>query len=461
MTHEQTALWHRIRDFNFDAENASQTYSKRLARERGWTPVYTGRVIDEYRKFAFLAVAAGHGVSPSKAVDEAWHLHLLYTRNYWEHFCPLALGRLLHHQPSNGNTEEDMKFQNWYEQTLASYEQFFGEKPPADIWPTGPAPKRKRWLPWLAVLPLILAGCDQPSNPLDWRGPEFLKLFFCLYLVCAGLAILIRFLLRTPGDGPPAQDWQLDPVEMATLNGGSGLAFATTITQLVADGSLAVDAKTGRMRAASSGGAGTETLPRAILNLAATEGGLLYGTVRKRVSPLLKEVEASLRKRGLWVPEDNVMSVRWLPLVIASLPIPLAIAKMFVGMERGKPIGFLIIGCVFASALNLFFLLNPTRSRYGEKVLADLRNQNSGLRQIGRQSQAEPMELAGGMALFGFAAMAGSPYDEMHATMRRNEAAASAGGDFSSSATGCGSSGGDGGGGGGGGGCGGCGGGGD
>ena len=61
----------------------------RLASENGWSREYAVRVMQEYRRFAFLAVAAGHPVSPSDAVDQAWHLHLVYTRSYWDEFCAI------------------------------------------------------------------------------------------------------------------------------------------------------------------------------------------------------------------------------------------------------------------------------------------------------------------------------------------------------------------------------------
>jgi hypothetical protein len=93
------------------------------------------RVFEEYRRFAFLAVVAGHPVTPSDAVDQAWHLHLLYTRSYWEDFCPHVLQRPLHHHPTAGGPRERVKFQGWYRSTLASYRRYFGSEPPVDIWP--------------------------------------------------------------------------------------------------------------------------------------------------------------------------------------------------------------------------------------------------------------------------------------------------------------------------------------
>ncbi|MFN7741158.1 MAG: glycine-rich domain-containing protein [Cyanobacteriota bacterium] len=59
-------------------------------------------MLGEYRRFLFLAMQAGHPVSPSRPVDLAWHQHLLDTRSYWQEFCPRVLGRPLHHTPSRG-----------------------------------------------------------------------------------------------------------------------------------------------------------------------------------------------------------------------------------------------------------------------------------------------------------------------------------------------------------------------
>ena len=67
-------------------------------------------MISEYRRFVFLALAAGHPVTPSDQVDQAWHLHLLYTNSYWNRFCGETLGRRLHHGPTQGGASERDKF---------------------------------------------------------------------------------------------------------------------------------------------------------------------------------------------------------------------------------------------------------------------------------------------------------------------------------------------------------------
>jgi hypothetical protein len=125
----------RIRAFAFDEADAAFPFVVRLARENRWSRAYAERAIEEYRRFMLLAVAAGHPVTPSDQVDQVWHLHLLYTRSYWEAFCGGVLGQPIHHGPTRGGRQESVKFHAWYERTLDSYRRIFGEPPPADIWP--------------------------------------------------------------------------------------------------------------------------------------------------------------------------------------------------------------------------------------------------------------------------------------------------------------------------------------
>jgi hypothetical protein len=82
-------------------------------------------------------MVAGHPVTPSDQVDQAWHLHLLYTRDYWGAFTEL-LPRPLHHGPTLGGATEGRKFSDWYSKTLHSYSywRLFGAHPPIDVWPS-------------------------------------------------------------------------------------------------------------------------------------------------------------------------------------------------------------------------------------------------------------------------------------------------------------------------------------
>ena len=141
MTGEQRELLERIEAVELDQGGASLPFSARLARDNGWSAGYADRVVAEYRRFVFLAAVAGHPVTPSDEVDQAWHLHLVYTHSYWDDLCGSVLGFPLHHGPTVGGAAEGAKFTDWYERTLDSYRRLFGAEPPVDIWP----PSRRRF----------------------------------------------------------------------------------------------------------------------------------------------------------------------------------------------------------------------------------------------------------------------------------------------------------------------------
>jgi hypothetical protein len=136
VTATDSALWHRIAAHEIGPADASLTFAARLARENRWSAAHAERVIGEYRRFCYLAMTAGHQVTPSDAVDQAWHLHLTYSRDYWEVFCPAVLAAPLHHGPTQGGPVERTRYYRQYADTLAAYEAAFGEAAPADIWPS-------------------------------------------------------------------------------------------------------------------------------------------------------------------------------------------------------------------------------------------------------------------------------------------------------------------------------------
>lgn len=208
-------LWKRIQDFQLDEPGAAIKFSDKLAAQQKWTASYTKRVIEEYRRFLFLCCVAPKGASPSKAVDEAWHLHLTYTQSYWIQLCKETLGKDIHHFPSKGGTQENHKHDTWYKETLSFYRIAFGTAAPKDIWPspvtttiltqhsTGTLEKQTL-LAVLAVmlLPfLYIVWTYNQSNPFAISGPHFVA-FYAL-LVAAGL---ISFVLLQRATNRSAND---------------------------------------------------------------------------------------------------------------------------------------------------------------------------------------------------------------------------------------------------------------
>jgi len=167
-------LWNRICAHQIGPPGAALSFTARLARENRWTADYAARVVEEYRRFAYLACTCAHEVTPSDQVDQAWHLHLTYSRDYWQVFCPQVLGRDLHHGPTDGGAAEGARYFEQYARTLRSYEAQFGA-PPATIW----SPARLRFglhTRAFRVMP------DVVLLHVGWRGR--------LMLIAAALALI-------------------------------------------------------------------------------------------------------------------------------------------------------------------------------------------------------------------------------------------------------------------------------
>ena len=128
-------LWQRLAAHDIGPRDAVLSFTARLARENRWSEEFAERVVLEYKRFCYLAKTAGHEVTPSDAVDQVWHLHLTYSRDYWQVFCPEVLEAELHHGPTAGGQVERSRYYAQYAATLKSYEEAFGTPPPADIWP--------------------------------------------------------------------------------------------------------------------------------------------------------------------------------------------------------------------------------------------------------------------------------------------------------------------------------------
>lgn len=218
MDERQANLRSQLESFVIGPAGSSLTFERRLARENGWPGPYAARVAAEYKRFIFLMAEAGHPVTPSEQVDQAWHLHMVYTRSYWTDLCERIVGRPLHHTPTEGGSSEERKFEQWYIRTLDTYRQFFGQEPPADIWPpvevrfgtpparwvsTGdhwivPKPRAKRWGTIAACVAsaVALGGC---SLLLGNGGDEVV--ITVVLIVALTIAVAAAFINRRSGSG--------------------------------------------------------------------------------------------------------------------------------------------------------------------------------------------------------------------------------------------------------------------
>ncbi|MDJ0546032.1 MAG: TIGR04222 domain-containing membrane protein [Microcystis sp. M53601_WE4] len=493
MNFQQTELYKRIQAFALDRPDSQLSFSQRLAKDNGWSLGYTQRAIEEYKKFIFLAVAAGHPVTPSDQIDQVWHLHLTYTRLYWQEFCPKILQTTLHHEPTRGGSSEQLKFGSWYSKTLESYEQFFGHIPPIDIWPK---PKdrfgrdlhfirintQQSWVlskpnftvsfkpqlrkigifTFLAFLSLMITGCQiisQIPNPINFTGSEFLTFYIFLGVMGIALAAWLRFSLCLVSANTKQQP-DLNTYEIAFLAGGNDRLIMAAIASLVKQGYVEVLKEkspfgrtqsklvvTGKIDAIA------DPVEKAVAqDILATDGAIEQVFQKSKV--MKDSIRSRLEQLGLFLSDAQAFKAQIYPSLIVVILLGIGFCKMAVGISRDKPVGLLLI-CIFGLlVLGARFFVKPQRSRYGEIIFNDLTNRLQPL----KTANSSDSELVLAVALFGATVlMADMALADLY-QMLTPTAAASSGSDGSSDGGSGGSDGSsDGGSGGGCGGCGGCG----
>lgn len=107
----------------------SPDFVQRVMKENLWTESYTLRVIEEYKRFLWLARSMS--VAPSYEIDQVWHTHILFSEDYTS-VCKKLFGKYLHHRPESKSSPKKCDIDP-YILTLAAYELEFGNYP-KDIW---------------------------------------------------------------------------------------------------------------------------------------------------------------------------------------------------------------------------------------------------------------------------------------------------------------------------------------
>jgi uncharacterized protein (TIGR04222 family) len=169
-----------------------------------------------------------------------------------------------------------------------------------------------------------------------------------------------------------------------------------------------------------------------------------------------EQLEESLRKRGLLTGNASyAFAARAYSFLIMLAVCGVGIAKVNVGVSRGKPVGFLVAMLIIPCLLTIWFLIRPRVTATARSWLKNQARARAGLKGEVGAAFRSPESIAIGTALFGAAALSGAELLPLKTAWQTNR--------VELGASGCGTAGCGGGGcgGGGGGGCGGCGGGGD
>lgn len=400
MTPNQRELWEKVSHYSFDDPKAAYPFTERLAKENGWNLGYALRVVEEYRRFAFLAVTAGHPVSPSDAVDQAWHLHQLYSDSYWDDFNAEVLGKTLSHQPTKGGEEETEKFARWYDRTLESYVRLFGQQPPIDIWPlpktvevSKPHYTRvnhaENWVVekssvkavafliclWICTFGGLMAigALVTGDSLLNLKSRDFLGFYistaFVLFVFVLALVSKLRG-VEAPVHTPDPSI--LDPYVLACLNGGPKLAVFAAIAKLFNEGKLRRDSGSDTLSADRAYVVNGHPLEMRLHEHALTMGrgcspAALCKAAELQTAMLVNELE----DRHLWLTDGQYQRMRGIVAGILSALVTMGFIKILVGASRGKPVFFLVLLTLITGLLSFYYVLKLSRrTSLGNEVLS-------------------------------------------------------------------------------------------
>ena len=413
MNEAAQTLYLSIQAYSLDKVGASLSFSRRLARENNWTKEYSQRVIGEYKKFILLAMVSGHEVSPSDSVDQVWHLHLTYTRDYWNEFCEKILGTPLHHGPTRGGQTEQQKYWQMYQQTLNSYEQLFKEKPPLDIWPMPeqrfgrdlhfvrvnterywfmPKPtwswlRKKRQtiqLPLLLLLSVVISGCAAVSpllitamavGELIWHN-DFMTLSPNTFLgFYAGTFLALLHITRALNNyrsrqfqpPTPAIQVRLSTEQLAYLAGGSKRVIETALVALLEQRAVQLNEDNMTFELVDS------YQPQSLVEQAIIEA---INNGRNEIPALFAAVQHStidirdhLITLRLWVGTEYLkIGLLFIPLLLLGL------ARLKLDLSSGYPV-FPLMALLILTVITPFMFKDKKCTAYGAAVLQDLKKE--------------------------------------------------------------------------------------
>lgn len=133
-------------------------------------------------------------------------------------------------------------------------------------------------------------------------------------------------------------------------------------------------------------------------------GEATLSTAWNAARPHAARIATKLEKKGLLANSASRFLARWIPMAILGSVFVLGACKVWVGVMRGKPVGFLIVlSCVTFFAL-ILFAVRPWRNQQGNRELRKLMKQHRKIKKSGNLPSSES-KLLMQWSLYGMSAM--------------------------------------------------------
>ncbi|HTU12960.1 MAG TPA: TIGR04222 domain-containing membrane protein [Allosphingosinicella sp.] len=238
-------------------------------------------------------------------------------------------------------------------------------------------------------------------GPFDLTGGPFLILYGCLFILAVAASLIIPRRLRPEGRWREVTD--LD--QLAWLAGGRARFADALVARMLAGRALKL---TGRnLFSMDRREAAATPAERSLLAL---EPPVRWSAISRTLRDYAEPLERKLEQQGLVMTRGQQRDIAFW----ATLPLLMLLAfgatKWVVGDLRERPIGFLTAALIVTALLAIarYFTVDR-RTKAGLAALDAARTGKSRL----RRAPTTP-EIGLAVALFGTAALAGSPFEPFH-----------------------------------------------
>ncbi len=252
-------------------------------------------------------------------------------------------------------------------------------------------------------------------NPLEWSGSQFL-MGYSLFLVVAFVAARVcQYMMRDPSGTPSPSELKLHPYEVAALQ-NLDTVTQTAVASLVRDGHLRIE--DGDLHIVSEPPSNAHRLEQAVYRKVKYDEGSTPTELHAAVKVEMNALERALHQRGFLVAPEQAQRLKWISLFLFTAALGVGVLKVFIGIGRDRPVGFLVfllLVATFAGYSALVNSANSRRSRRGDAALKLLREQNQPLlvTVASEGSALSSGHLAMAVALFGTSALAGSGFQDL------------------------------------------------
>src|ERR1044071_3694490 len=245
-------------------------------------------------------------------------------------------------------------------------------------------------------------------NPLELTGPVFLILYITVLAAACFLAYFLRQAARGEMGFDP-RELSFDAYEAAYLSGGAKLATATAIATLVQSKVLRLSFVDNTLSSIANLPRGSHPFEQAVHRVVASGEARTIESIRTKTASATDHMMARLKALGLIIGDQQMTTAHILPVFVMGMVLLFGVAKIFIGLSRGRPISFLSILCLLTAFIAYrLYKSPPFRTQLGDRTLERLQHLNAALQTT---AKAQPQRLATGdvamaIALFGMGEIA-------------------------------------------------------